>query len=193
MKTCVKKSFVVPALVASLGSVLVGQVSAQTFRVLHSFRSTNYGEGDSQAGLVLIDRTLFGTANALFKLNTDGRAYTVFDILEGCYPQADLVVSDGNLYGTGSEGGISGNGTVFKVNTDGTSYVVLHGFTAVPQYPSPGTNNDGGWPRVTGYTLHSSFNLASSAIWTSNFPVPVVVNGQNTVTNLISAHSSFSG
>jgi uncharacterized repeat protein (TIGR03803 family) len=181
MKTCIKKSFVLAVLAVVLGSVLAGQVKAQTFAVLHSFRSSNYGEGgDSIAGLVLIDRTLFGAGIALFKLNTDGTAFTNFAVFlqpeQGCYPKADLAVSDGTLYGTASECGISDKGTVFKVNTDGTGYVVLHSFTAVPQYPSPGTNNDGAWPRgklvLSGTTLFGTAtgggNGGSGTLFTVN-------------------------
>jgi len=36
---------------------------------------------------------------------------------------------------------------------------------------------------ATGFTLQSSTNLVSPAIWTTNSPAAVVVNGQNTVTN----------
>ncbi len=40
------------------------------------------------------------------------------------------------------------------------------------------------------YTLECSTNLASPA-WTTNFQVPVVVNGQYTVTNSISGRQQF--
>ena len=40
------------------------------------------------------------------------------------------------------------------------------------------------WPtNATGFTLQSTTNLGSSAVWTTNSPAPVIVNGQNTVTN----------
>ncbi len=48
------------------------------------------------------------------------------------------------------------------------------------------------WPTVTtGFALQSTTNLGSSAIWTTNSPVPVVVNGQYTVTNPISGTLQF--
>lgn len=48
------------------------------------------------------------------------------------------------------------------------------------------------WPtNVIGFTLQSSTNLGSSAVWTTNSPEPVVVNGQNTVTNPISGIRVF--
>jgi hypothetical protein len=42
-----------------------------------------------------------------------------------------------------------------------------------------------------GFTLQSTTNLAPPAVWSTNFPPPVVVNGQNTVTNPISAAQQF--
>jgi len=48
------------------------------------------------------------------------------------------------------------------------------------------------WPtNFTGYTLQSTTNLGPSAIWSTNVPAPVVVNGQYTVTNSISGAQQF--
>ena len=57
-----------------------------------------------------------------------------------------MVLSGNTLYGTTPFGGSWGNGTVFAVNTDGTGFTNLHSFTAVPPYPGPSTNSDGGAP-----------------------------------------------
>jgi hypothetical protein len=47
------------------------------------------------------------------------------------------------------------------------------------------------WPtNATSYTLQSTTNL-SSPVWTTVSPAPVVVNGQNTVTNPISGSQQF--
>jgi len=43
----------------------------------------------------------------------------------------------------------------------------------------------------TGYTLQSTTNLVSPAIWTTVSPIPAIVNGQNAVTNLISGTEQF--
>ena len=40
-------------------------------------------------------------------------------------------------------------------------------------------------------TLQSSSNLGPTAVWASNSPGPVVVNGQNTVTNPITGTQMF--
>ncbi len=39
-----------------------------------------------------------------------------------------MILSGNTLYGTASEGGSSGHGTVFAVNTDGTDFLTLHSF-----------------------------------------------------------------
>ena len=43
----------------------------------------------------------------------------------------------------------------------------------------------------TGYTLQSTTNLVSPAVWTTNSPAPVVIAGQATVTNPITGAQQF--
>src|SRR5262249_36063546 len=63
---------------------------------------------------------------------------------DGAFPNAGLVASGNTLYGTASEGGTSGNGTIFRLNIDGTGFTNLHNFTATS---GPlGTNSDGREP-----------------------------------------------
>jgi formylglycine-generating enzyme required for sulfatase activity len=48
------------------------------------------------------------------------------------------------------------------------------------------------WPtNATGFTLQSTTNLVSPVVWTTVVPGPVVVNGNNTVTNPISGSQKF--
>src|ERR1017187_1470464 len=48
------------------------------------------------------------------------------------------------------------------------------------------------WPtNATGFTLQSTTNLVSPAVWTTVVPGPVAVNGNNTVTNPISGTLQF--
>jgi uncharacterized repeat protein (TIGR03803 family) len=51
--------------------------------------------------------------------------------MDGTYPSAGLVLSDGTLYGTTEEGGSSGVGTVFSITTNGSDFTVLHSFSSV--------------------------------------------------------------
>jgi uncharacterized repeat protein (TIGR03803 family) len=61
---------------------------------------------------------------------------------DGANPEAELLLLDGALYGTTSEGGASGNGTVFEINADGIGFTNLYSFTAAQD----GTNSDGSNP-----------------------------------------------
>jgi len=48
------------------------------------------------------------------------------------------------------------------------------------------------WPtNAFGFTLQTTTNLGSASVWTTNSPVPVVIGGQNTVTNPISGAQKF--
>jgi uncharacterized repeat protein (TIGR03803 family) len=73
-------------------------------------------------------------------------------------------------------------------------YVRVYVWAPTPQLiitPS-GANVVLTWPtNATGFTLQSTTNLGSSAVWSTNSPAPVVVSGQNTVTNPISGSQMF--
>jgi hypothetical protein len=48
------------------------------------------------------------------------------------------------------------------------------------------------WPtNFTGYALMSSTNLGAAAVWKTNLPLPVVLNGTNVVTNSMSGQRKF--
>jgi uncharacterized repeat protein (TIGR03803 family) len=48
---------------------------------------------------------------------------------DGAAPGAGLVLSGNTLYGTTSQGGAAGYGTVFQVNTNGSGFTTLYNFT----------------------------------------------------------------
>src|SRR5262249_19312434 len=55
-----------------------------------------------------------------------------------------------------------------------------------------GTNVILSWPtNAVGFTLQSTTNFRSSASWVTNSSAPVVVNGQNNVTNPVSGPQQF--
>src|SRR5450756_1375931 len=87
MKTFTKNLFLLPALIAGLGLILAGQVTAQTFTTLHSFTAlsglTNSDGAYPFAGLTLSGDTLYGTASggsssngSVFAVNTAGTGFT---------------------------------------------------------------------------------------------------------------------
>src|ERR1017187_4312868 len=82
MKANLKNLFLLPTLIAGVGLILAGRVTAQTFTTLHSF--TQYVDGDSpQAGLVLVGNTLYGATeyggesnnSTLFAISTNGLGF----------------------------------------------------------------------------------------------------------------------
>jgi len=44
---------------------------------------------------------------------------------------------------------------------------------------------------VAGFTLQSTTNLVAPAVWSTNLPSPVIVNGQFALTNPISGTRQF--
>jgi len=91
--------------------------------------------------LVLSGNTLFGTASAggasgygtVFSVTTNGAGfktlYTFTNGVDGGVPMSGLVLAGNTLFGTASQGGSAGQGTVFSLNTNGTHFTPLHSFT----------------------------------------------------------------
>jgi uncharacterized repeat protein (TIGR03803 family) len=147
------------------GTVFALNTDGTGFTILHNFADTPYNNTNSdgahpQAGLILSGDTLYGTANrggsagngTVFAVKTDGTGFTTLHSFtatfpyitnsDGANPEAGLILSGNTLYGTASQGGTSGDGTVFALNTDGTGFTNLHSFTELPGI-SYGTNSDG--------------------------------------------------
>jgi uncharacterized repeat protein (TIGR03803 family) len=150
---------------AGAGTVFAIHTNGTGFTVL-----TNIG---SFVGLIS-GNTLYGP---VFKLNIDGTGLTslhgftalrtnssgVYTNSDGAYPKARLILSGNTLYGTGSQGGSSGSGTVFAVSTNGTGFTTLYSFTATSNSGSPAyldTNSDGAFPEgplaLQGNTLYGT-------------------------------------
>ena len=125
---------------AGHGAVFALNTNGSGFTNLYSF--TNGIDGGSPfAGLVLSGDTLYGTAigggnagiGSVFTLNTNGsdftNLYSFTNGVDGADPFAGLVLSGDTLYGTASQGGGAGNGTVFALNTNGSGFTNLYSFT----------------------------------------------------------------
>jgi uncharacterized repeat protein (TIGR03803 family) len=179
MKTRITNLSLVRLLTAVVGLTLAGQVTAQTFTILHSFLGGT-DRAEPNAGLTLSSNILYGTTywaasstssigfvrGTVFSIHTDGEGFTnlhTFPALgndntssEGTGPVVGLTLSGNTLYGTAGTGGTSGSGTVFYLKTDGSGFAVLHNFTAL-SYPVE-TNSDGSAPEselvLSGDTLY---------------------------------------
>jgi uncharacterized repeat protein (TIGR03803 family) len=133
------------------GTVFKINTDGSAFTDLHNFGYSG-SEGQGPNGVVVCGNTIYGTTEyggtnnngMVFKLNTDGSGFTAlyafstsgydsssggFTNREGAYPEGPLLLAGDSLYGTATEGGSGGAGTVFKLDTNGTSFTVLHSFT----------------------------------------------------------------
>jgi len=176
------------------------------FANLHVFTAlsapTNSDGANPAGSLTAAGNTLYGTTmyggisgkGTVFAVTTDGTGFTNLHSFtatsgprntnqDGAAPYfPGLALSGNTLFGTASQGGSSGNGTVFSITLPRPQ------LTLTPSGPNAILT----WPtNATGFTLQSTTNLGSAAVWTTNTPVPVVVNDQNTVTNPISGTRQF--
>lgn len=151
------------------GNIFSATTNGTGFTNLFNFPSVSgllFSNSDGafpKGSLLLSDNTLYGTASeggtagngTIFKINTDGAAFTVLHTFslssgalgtnsDGASPQAELILSDGILYGTTKYGGNGGSGTIFRLNTNGTGFATLYNFTPVDVVTS--TNKDGALP-----------------------------------------------
>ena len=178
------------------GAVFALKTDGTGFSTLHNFSGV---DGSSPQGpLFLSGNTLFGTTysgggsggssggGTVFAVDTDGTGFTTlhrFSGGDGANSFSGVVLSGNSLYGTTRFGGASGNGTVFRISLPVTP----------PQLEinSSEENVVLRWPTNSlGFTLQSTTNMPSP-VWATNSPAPVVVNGQNTVTNPISGTQRF--
>ncbi len=112
------------------------------------------------------DGNLYGVAEGgganncgtVFRMTRSGTVISTYSFLcgnGGKFPVGPLVqASDGNFYGTTSEGGSQNLGTIFKMNKDGKQVTVLHSFR--------GGIADGEFP-VGGLVQGTDANLYGSA------------------------------
>jgi uncharacterized repeat protein (TIGR03803 family) len=156
--------------------------------------NVNYWYQSVRSGLFISGNTLYGTTEyygsssngTVFAINTDGSGFTnlySFSSLvgntngDGANPTKAVIISNNILYGTASDGGSSGNGTIFSLSLP---------LPAAPQLTITPLGSDVilTWPtNVTGFNLESTTNLVS--------PVWVTITGQNTVTNPISSTQMY--
>ena len=176
-----------------LGMVFKVNTDGTGFTTLHNF--ADGGDGAyPYAGLILSGSTLYGTTlqrrgvnqgyGSVFAINTDGTGYTILHSFsngsDGGTVIAPLILSGNTLYGTAALGADL-YGTVFALTLQPSLGITNAGNQVVLSWPTWASN----------FTLQASTNLGSSAFWTTNSPIPVVVNGQNTVTNPISSTQMF--
>jgi probable HAF family extracellular repeat protein/uncharacterized repeat protein (TIGR03803 family) len=113
---------------------------------LHSFNTLNSADAGSPAtaGVIQVGNSLYGTTRyggsngagdgAVFGWNMVNSAFSVVHSFgatstDGTEPLGGVVLgNDGNLYGTTSDGGQYGDGTLFDISPTGSGYTVLYSF-----------------------------------------------------------------
>lgn len=152
-------------------------------------------------GLVLLNDTLYGTTTwggtanntgTVFAINTNGSPFTVLHVFTGGNdegrPECPLLLSGNHLYGTasGAGEGTSQDGTIFSITLPVPSLSILSsGPDVVLTWPASSSEFN-----FSDYVLQSITDLSQGA-WATVSPAPVVVNGQNTVTNSAAAEAMF--
>ena len=162
------------------GTIFSINTDGTGYTVLHSFTGASDGAVPN-ADLALCDGMLYGLVGpgtnrygygSIFSMSTNGGnfniLYTFTDPANGSIlePNGGLIISDGTLYGTMWQGGISNQGTIFSLNTDGT-FTLLHQFAQYRDGQNPlgrlvlangvlyGTARNYGTNGVTGGTIFS--------------------------------------
>ncbi len=174
------------------GTVFAISTNGMGFTNLHVLAGS---DGDFiNASLFQAGKTLFGTAvegglgkGTVFAVNTNGTGFTVLHAFNDTgndaeNPYGAVVLAGNTLYGTAEEGGTSISGTVFDiVLPTPTLKITLSGINDILTWPT----------NASFFTLQSTTNLALPAVWTDVSPPPVIVSGQNTITNPISGTATF--
>jgi uncharacterized repeat protein (TIGR03803 family) len=155
--------------------------SAQTLNTLVTFSGSNGANPQDRGGLIAdAHGNLFGTTSGLssagygtvFEIKTDSTTATgyastpttlvSFNGTDGSYPFAGLMAdAHGNLFGTTSQGGAYGSGTVFEIKIDSTTAT---GYASTPTTLVSFNSTDGG-DQYAGVIADASGNLFGTALF----------------------------
>ena len=176
---------------AGLGSIFQIQTNGSSYKVIHSFVSTN-GDGRTPIGGLAVagDGSLIGTtrfgggrsAGSVFKINSDGSGYQILYRFSTNYPAAQEPWAaltpnrDGShLYGSASLGGAAFGGIIFKLDLLTAGTPSLH-------IQSLGTFFELSWPDSgTAVQLQLNADLSNPTGWQPAPGQPTLVNGTNHV------------
>jgi uncharacterized repeat protein (TIGR03803 family) len=120
------------------GTIFRIQTDGSGYKTLKTF--SHGADGSKPTSLILNGTTLYGTASkggrsgmgTVFRMQTSGLSFGVSKHFSGgaggAYPIGGLGISGTTLYGTTSEGGSAGMGTIFRMHTGGLTYSVIKSF-----------------------------------------------------------------
>lgn len=199
------------------GTVFAVNTVGPDFKTLHEFAvlppypggfGTNSDGASPIGGLILVGNTLYGTtafggidgSGTIFSINTNGMDFKtvyyfaashtnssgIYTNCDGTLPWAGLLRSGCTLYGTTRGGGSAGSGTVFSLSFPPQLNIALAGTNVILTWPTNVAGFD-----YSGFTLQSTTNLYVAPVWNPVSPAPVIVQGQNIVTNPVSSTVEF--
>ena len=187
------------------GTVFAINTNGASFVTLHNFTGGSDG-AYPVAALTLSGNTLYGTAyeggsydaGTVFVINTDGTDFTnlynfsadnyggrigSYTNGDGAGPQAGLILSGSTLYGTASQGGSSGGGTLFAVNANGTGFTNLYNFA---------DGSDGSYP-VAGLILSGTILYGTTEEGgSSDYGILFAVNNDGTGFTTLHSFAGYS-
>jgi uncharacterized repeat protein (TIGR03803 family) len=182
------------------GSIFAINTNDLSFKNLYSFSSSindspNADGANPLGPLTLAGGTLFGTAvyggtkagGTVFAIGTNGTGFAIMHEFtggnDGENPAGGLLLANNTFYGTASGGGtgtgFNGGGTVFSISLSVNPpklFIALYTTNVVLTW----TTNS------ISFTLESTTNLIPPTTWITNSSSPVIINGNNTVTNSVS-------
>ena len=162
----------------AFGCGTIFQIGADGTGFTNIWNFTGNGNGAFPVtDLVVVGDTLYGTTRfvdgynngnppngygTIFKVGTNGGNFTVihtFSYSDGDQPAmiGGFAVRGKTLYGTTSQGGRFGNGTIFQINTDGSNFDTLYSFSGAEGY-----NPDAGLI-IAGDTLYGTASLSNNS------------------------------
>jgi len=189
------------------GGVFAVDTDGTHYHDLVDFDGTSSPYGSTPYGsLMLSGNTLYGMvygggihdSGVIFSIDTSGTGYNNIhnfsgQTSNGAYPEGDLILSNGVLYGMTSQGGTQGYGVVFSDSI--CSLAAITGFT-----PSSCTNtggsasvisiNGGASPYTYLWSPGNQTNATASGLSAGNYTVTIANYGCSTTTSVTITQSA---
>jgi uncharacterized repeat protein (TIGR03803 family) len=166
------------------GTIFMLDTAGSNFSTLYTFTNGEDGAAPA-AGLLLAGSTLYGTTagtssgssfGTMFMMNTNGSAFGLLHRFsapisntnsDGILPSGPLILLEGLVYGTATDGGSHGTGTLFEADAGGSNFGSFYTFAATSGFPP--SNGNGAYPQgglvSSGNALYGAAQYGGSNGW----------------------------